>query len=78
VSELVGQGAWLGGRVKTLHPSLLGGVLARRFEPQDMEDLSQRDAPAFDLVACTLYPFESLPKDATLGAGRRDHRTSAA
>jgi phosphoribosylaminoimidazolecarboxamide formyltransferase/IMP cyclohydrolase len=64
VSELVGQGAWLGGRVKTLHPSLLGGVLARRFEAQDLHDLEERGAPAFDLVACTLYPFESLPGDA--------------
>ena len=64
VSELVGEGAWLGGRVKTLHPSLLGGVLARRFEARDMQDLAERKVPAFDLVACTLYPFESLPDDA--------------
>ena len=39
VSDLVGQGAWLGGRVKTLHPSLLGAVLARREVAQDIEDL---------------------------------------
>jgi phosphoribosylaminoimidazolecarboxamide formyltransferase/IMP cyclohydrolase len=64
VSDLVGQGAWLGGRVKTLHPSLLGGVLARRFEAQDMADLAAKDVPAFDLVVCTLYPFEQLPPDA--------------
>jgi len=64
VSELVGQGAWLGGRVKTLHPSLLGGVLARRNIPEDMKDLEERGVPAFDLVACTLYPFEDLPADA--------------
>jgi phosphoribosylaminoimidazolecarboxamide formyltransferase/IMP cyclohydrolase len=64
VSELVGQGAWLGGRVKTLHPSLLGGVLARRFVPEDMRDLAEKNVPAFDLVVCTLYPFESLPDDA--------------
>lgn len=64
VSELVGQGAWLGGRVKTLHPSLLGGVLARRNVPEDLRDLAERGVPAFDLVACTLYPFEQLPDDA--------------
>ncbi len=64
VSELVGQGAWLGGRVKTLHPSLLGGVLARRDVPDDMRDLAARSIPAFDLVVCTLYPFESLPEGA--------------
>jgi phosphoribosylaminoimidazolecarboxamide formyltransferase/IMP cyclohydrolase len=64
VSDLVGQGAWLGGRVKTLHPGLLGGVLARRAVAQDMQDLAEREIPAFDLVVCTLYPFESLPADA--------------
>ncbi len=67
VSDLVGQGAWLGGRVKTLHPTLLGGVLARRAEPQDMADLAAREIPAFDLVVCTLYPFEALPADAPWG-----------
>ena len=64
VGDLVGQGAWLGGRVKTLHPGLLGGVLARRAVEQDMLDLAERGIPAFDLVVCTLYPFESLPADA--------------
>jgi len=64
VSGLVGRGSWLGGRVKTLHPSLLGGVLARRDVAADMEDLAAQSIPAFDLVACTLYPFESLTDDA--------------
>ena len=64
VSDLVGQGAWLGGRVKTLHPSLLGGVLARRAVAADLADLAARDVPPIDLVVVTLYPFESLPADA--------------
>jgi phosphoribosylaminoimidazolecarboxamide formyltransferase/IMP cyclohydrolase len=64
VGDLVGQGAWLGGRVKTLHPSLLGGVLARRDVATDLADLAARGAPAIDLVVVTLYPFESLPADA--------------
>jgi phosphoribosylaminoimidazolecarboxamide formyltransferase/IMP cyclohydrolase len=64
VSDVVGQGAWLGGRVKTLHPALLGGVLARRDVAQDLADLEDRGAPAIDLVVVTLYPFESLSPDA--------------
>jgi phosphoribosylaminoimidazolecarboxamide formyltransferase/IMP cyclohydrolase len=68
VSDLVGRGSWLGGRVKTLHPSLLGGVLARRDVAADMEDLAAQSIPAFDLVACTLYPFESLTDDAPWAA----------
>ncbi len=64
VSDLVGQGAWLGGRVKTLHPSLLGGVLARRAVAADLADLAALDVPPIDLVVVTLYPFESLPADA--------------
>jgi phosphoribosylaminoimidazolecarboxamide formyltransferase/IMP cyclohydrolase len=64
VSDLVGQGAWLGGRVKTLHPSLLGAVLARREIAQDVLDLEARDVPPLDLVVVTLYPFEDLPPGA--------------
>ena len=64
VSDLVGQGAWLGGRVKTLHPTLLGGVLARRDVPGDVADLAERGVPAIDLVVVTLYPFEDLPPGA--------------
>lgn len=64
VSELVGQGAWLGGRVKTLHPSLLGGILARRAVGQDRLELDAAGIPLFDLVAVTLYPFEELEPSA--------------
>ncbi len=61
VSDLVGQGAWHGGRVKTLHPALLGSVLARRDVPEDRADLEEREIPALDLVVVTLYAFEELP-----------------
>ena len=64
VSELVGQGAWLGGRVKTLHPALLGGVLARRDVPGDRADLEEREIPPIDLVVVTLYAFEEVPESA--------------
>ncbi|MGH7725476.1 MAG: bifunctional phosphoribosylaminoimidazolecarboxamide formyltransferase/IMP cyclohydrolase [Candidatus Eiseniibacteriota bacterium] len=65
VSDLVGQGAWLGGRVKTLHPALLGGVLARRDVPADRADLEEREIPPIDLVVVTLYAFEEVPESAS-------------
>lgn len=56
--ELTGIGAWFGGRIKTLHPGLLGGILAER-SPEGLQELSQRGLVPIDLVAVTLYPFES-------------------
>lgn len=50
--------AMLGGRVKTLHPKVFGGILARRHLKGDMQQLAQYDIPAFDLVVVDLYPFE--------------------
>ena len=49
----------LGGRVKTLHPHVHAPVLARRGEPADMRELSERGLDPIDLVAVTLYPFEA-------------------
>jgi phosphoribosylaminoimidazolecarboxamide formyltransferase/IMP cyclohydrolase len=48
----------LGGRVKTLHPKVFGGILARRQLADDMQQLAQYEIPAFDLVIVDLYPFE--------------------
>lgn len=48
----------LGGRVKTLHPKIFGGILARREESSDLEDLKRYNIPTFDLVIVDLYPFE--------------------
>ena len=59
VETLTGCPAILGGRVKTLHPKVFGGILARRSEPQDMEQLAEYEIPAIDLVAVDLYPFEN-------------------
>ena len=48
----------LGGRVKTLHPKVFGGILARRNREEDMQHVEAYDIPLFDLVMVDLYPFE--------------------
>ena len=48
----------LGGRVKTLHPKVFGGILARRDNEGDLKQMQQYDIPAIDLVIVDLYPFE--------------------
>jgi phosphoribosylaminoimidazolecarboxamide formyltransferase/IMP cyclohydrolase len=59
VAELTGSPEMLGGRVKTLHPRIHGGVLARRDHEGDRADLAAYDLPTIDLVAVNLYPFEA-------------------
>lgn len=58
VSDYTGSPEILGGRVKTLHPRVHGGILARRDVPQDLEDLAANDIRPIDLVVVNLYPFE--------------------
>ncbi|MDR0907266.1 MAG: bifunctional phosphoribosylaminoimidazolecarboxamide formyltransferase/IMP cyclohydrolase [Rikenellaceae bacterium] len=58
VEELTGYPSILGGRVKTLHPGVFGGILARRDNPTDGEQLAQYTIPEIDLVIVDLYPFE--------------------
>ena len=61
--ELTGIGTWFGGRIKTLHPGLLGGILAPR-TPEGLSELERRGLLAIDLVAVNLYPFaDHLRKD---------------
>lgn len=48
----------LGGRVKTLHPKIFGGILARRDNEGDQKQMAQYEIPAIDLVIVDLYPFE--------------------
>jgi phosphoribosylaminoimidazolecarboxamide formyltransferase/IMP cyclohydrolase len=48
----------LGGRVKTLHPKIFGGILNRRNLAEDQEALATHDIPQIDLVIVDLYPFE--------------------
>ena len=57
VQDITGFPEMLGGRVKTLHPAIHAGILARRTEPRDMEELEQRGFHPIDIVVCNLYPF---------------------
>jgi phosphoribosylaminoimidazolecarboxamide formyltransferase/IMP cyclohydrolase len=58
VEELTSYGEMLGGRVKTLHPYIFGGILARRSHMSDLNDLAAFQIPLIDLVVVDLYPFE--------------------
>jgi phosphoribosylaminoimidazolecarboxamide formyltransferase / IMP cyclohydrolase len=58
VEELTSYPSILGGRVKTLHPKVFGGILARRENKSDIDQLSQYEIPEIDLVIVDLYPFE--------------------
>jgi phosphoribosylaminoimidazolecarboxamide formyltransferase/IMP cyclohydrolase len=56
--ELTSYPSILGGRVKTLHPSIFGGILGRREEAQDLKEMKEYHIPEIDLVIVDLYPFE--------------------
>ena len=58
VEDLTGYPSILGGRVKTLHPGVFGGILNRRENPQDQTEIAQYKIPEIDLVIVDLYPFE--------------------
>src|SRR3990170_4462628 len=57
VSPLTGFPEILGGRIKSIHPILYGGVLARRDLPEHMDDLRRSEIQPIDLVCVNLYPF---------------------
>jgi phosphoribosylaminoimidazolecarboxamide formyltransferase / IMP cyclohydrolase len=57
VSDVTGFPEILGGRVKTLHPAIHGGILARREDQAHMAELEQHGIAPIDLVVCNLYPF---------------------
>lgn len=58
VEELTTYPSILGGRVKTLHPSVFGGILGKRDDPQHVQEMKQYNIPEIDLVIVDLYPFE--------------------
>lgn len=60
VEEYTGQKEILGGRVKTLHPKIYAGILARRDHPEDMKLLRRKRILPIDLVVVNLYPFEKI------------------
>jgi phosphoribosylaminoimidazolecarboxamide formyltransferase/IMP cyclohydrolase len=69
VEDLTGYPSILGGRVKTLHPKVFGGILSRRALAEDQAQLNEYQIPEFDLVIVDLYPFEETLKS---GAAEKD------
>jgi phosphoribosylaminoimidazolecarboxamide formyltransferase/IMP cyclohydrolase len=64
VEEVTGFPEMLDGRVKTMHPKLMAGILARRDVPEHLETIAAHGIKPIDMVVCSLYPFEEV-------AGRR-------
>ena len=71
VEELTDVPELLGGRVKTLHPCIHAGILARRRREADLDELREQGIRTFDLVCVNLYPFQRV-------AGRRNVREEEA
>lgn len=69
VEDITSYPSILGGRVKTLHPKVFGGILNRQNNTSDQEELAQFEIPQLDLVIVDLYPFE---KTVASGAGEQD------
>ncbi len=69
VESITGYPSILGGRVKTLHPKVFGGILSRRDMYSDGEQLKEYEIPEIDLVIVDLYPFE---KTVASGASEKD------
>lgn len=67
VEEVTTYPSILGGRVKTLHPKIFGGILARRDNEGDQEQMKEYKIPSIDLVIVDLYPFEQ-----TVASGASD------
>jgi phosphoribosylaminoimidazolecarboxamide formyltransferase/IMP cyclohydrolase len=69
VDEVTSYPSILGGRVKTLHPKIFGGILNRQDNESDIAELAEYNIPQIDLVIVDLYPFE---KTVTSGASEKD------
>lgn len=65
VEDITSYTSILGGRVKTLHPNIFGGILSRRGNLDDQVDLAKYDIRTIDLVIVDLYPFEETRKQTT-------------
>ena len=71
VAEVIGFPEILDGRVKTLHPAIHGGLLARRDNPDHLRQLAEHGITGIDLVANNLYPFEATVAKADVTLQRR-------
>src|SRR5664280_1346782 len=69
VADLTGAPEMLGGRVKTLHPTIHGGILADRSKPEHLADVERQGIGLIDLVVCNLYPFRSDPSIELIDVG---------
>jgi phosphoribosylaminoimidazolecarboxamide formyltransferase/IMP cyclohydrolase len=69
VAAVTGAPEMLGGRVKTLHPTIAGGILADRSKPEHLADLAAQGIDPIDLVVCNLYPFSSDPSIELIDVG---------
>jgi phosphoribosylaminoimidazolecarboxamide formyltransferase / IMP cyclohydrolase len=69
VEDVTSYPSILGGRVKTLHPKVMGGILARRENKGDQQQIGEYDIPLIDLVIVDLYPFE---KTVAAGASEQE------
>ncbi|MEX6690465.1 bifunctional phosphoribosylaminoimidazolecarboxamide formyltransferase/IMP cyclohydrolase [Danxiaibacter flavus] len=65
VESLTTYPSILGGRVKTLHPAVFGGILGRRDNEQDLQEMKEYKIPEIDLVIVDLYPFEETLRTTT-------------
>src|SRR5438874_1284446 len=59
IAEITKFPEMLDGRVKSLHPAIFAGLLAKRDKPEHMQTLADHSLPEIDLVVCNLYPFEA-------------------
>jgi phosphoribosylaminoimidazolecarboxamide formyltransferase/IMP cyclohydrolase len=69
VADLTGAPEMLGGRVKTLHPVIHGGILADRSKPDHLDALDRLGIGLIDMVVCNLYPFSSDPSIELIDVG---------
>ena len=69
VETVTGAPEMLGGRVKTLHPKIHGGILADRSKPEHTADLAAQGIAPIDLVVCNLYPFSAQPSIEMIDVG---------
>lgn len=69
VEDVTSYPSILGGRVKTLHPKVFGGILNRQNNDSDVAELEQYEIPQIDIVIVDLYPFE---KTVASGAPEQD------
>ncbi len=78
VEDVTGFPEMLDGRVKTLHPAIHGGILARRDLPEHLDTIAAHGITAIDLVVCNLYPFSSDPSVELIDIGGPSMLRSAA